>query len=74
MPKAVRFEEYGGVEVLNVVEVPMPEPGPGQVLVKVKTAGINPGEAKVREGLPRTHSHGAAGAPCGRSRSWRRSS
>ena len=36
MPKAVRFEEYGGVEVLNVVEVPMPEPGPGQVLVGVR--------------------------------------
>jgi NADPH:quinone reductase-like Zn-dependent oxidoreductase len=51
MPKAVRFGEYGGVEVLNVVEVPMPEPGPGQVLVKVKAAGINPGEAKIREGL-----------------------
>jgi NADPH:quinone reductase-like Zn-dependent oxidoreductase len=51
MPKAVRFGEYGGVEVLNVVEVPMPEPGPGQVLVKVRAAGINPGEAKIREGL-----------------------
>ena len=51
MPKAVRFEEYGGVEVLNVAEVPMPEPGPGQVLVRVKAAGINPGEAKIREGL-----------------------
>jgi NADPH:quinone reductase-like Zn-dependent oxidoreductase len=51
MPKAVRFEEYGGVEVLNVAEVPMPEPGPGQVLVAVKAVGINPGEAKIREGL-----------------------
>jgi NADPH:quinone reductase-like Zn-dependent oxidoreductase len=51
MPKAVRFEEYGGVEVLKVAEVPMPEPGPGQVLVEVKAAGINPGEAKIREGL-----------------------
>jgi NADPH:quinone reductase-like Zn-dependent oxidoreductase len=51
MPKAVRFEEYGGVDVLNVVEVPMPEPGPGQVLVRVQAAGINPGEAKIREGL-----------------------
>jgi len=51
MPKAVRFEQYGGVDVLNVVEVPMPEPGPGQVLVRVKAAGINPGEAKIREGL-----------------------
>ncbi len=51
MPKAVRFEEYGGIDVLNVVEVPMPEPGPGQVLVRVKAAGINPGEAKIREGM-----------------------
>jgi NADPH:quinone reductase-like Zn-dependent oxidoreductase len=51
MPKAVRFEEYGGVEVLNVVEVPMPEPGPGQALVNVKATGINPGEAKIRDGL-----------------------
>src|SRR6266480_2890272 len=51
MPKAVRFEEYGGVDVLNVVDVPRPDPGPGQVLVQVKAASINPGEAKVRDGL-----------------------
>ena len=51
MPKAVRFEEYGGIDVLNVVDVPQPVPGPGQVLVRVKAAGINPGEAKIREGL-----------------------
>src|SRR5689334_2407554 len=51
MPKAVRFEEYGGVDVLDVVDVPRPVPGPGQVLVRVKAAGINPGEAKIREGL-----------------------
>jgi NADPH:quinone reductase-like Zn-dependent oxidoreductase len=49
--KAVRFDEYGGVEVLKVVEVPRPIPGPEQVLVQVKAAGINPGEAKIREGL-----------------------
>jgi NADPH:quinone reductase-like Zn-dependent oxidoreductase len=48
--KAVRFEEYGGVDVLNVVDVPTPEPGPAQVLVQVKAAGINPGEAKIRDG------------------------
>jgi len=51
MPKAVRFDSYGGVDVLKVVEVPMPEPGPGQVLVRVKATGINPGEAKIRQGL-----------------------
>jgi len=51
MPKAVRFSEYGGVDVLQLVEVPRPVPGPGQVLVRVKAAGINPGEAKIRKGL-----------------------
>jgi NADPH:quinone reductase-like Zn-dependent oxidoreductase len=49
--KAVRFDEYGGIDVLKVIEVPTPEPGPGQVLVQVKAAGINPGEAKIRTGL-----------------------
>ena len=49
--KAVRFDEYGGVEVLKVVDVRRPVPGAGQVLVQVKAAGINPGEAKIRAGL-----------------------
>jgi NADPH:quinone reductase-like Zn-dependent oxidoreductase len=49
--KAVRFDEYGELDVLKVIEVPTPEPGPGQVLVEVKAAGINPGEAKIRAGL-----------------------
>jgi NADPH:quinone reductase-like Zn-dependent oxidoreductase len=48
--KAVRFDEYGPVTVLDVRDVPMPAPGPGQVLIRVKAAGINPGEAKIREG------------------------
>jgi NADPH:quinone reductase-like Zn-dependent oxidoreductase len=51
MPSAVRFERYGRADVLKVVEVERPVPGPGQVLVRVKAAGINLGEAKVREGL-----------------------
>jgi NADPH:quinone reductase-like Zn-dependent oxidoreductase len=50
MPAAVRFDQYGGPEVLKVVEVPRPVPGPGQALVRVKAAGINPGEAKIRDG------------------------
>ncbi len=48
--KAVRFDQYGPVDVLDVREVPTPEPGQGQVLVRVKAAGINPGEAKIRDG------------------------
>jgi NADPH:quinone reductase-like Zn-dependent oxidoreductase len=48
--KAVRFDEYGSEDVLDVREVPVPEPGRGQVLVRVKAAGINPGEAKIRDG------------------------
>jgi len=50
MPRAVRFEHYGGLEVLEVVEVPYPQVGSGQVLVRVRAAGINPGEAMIREG------------------------
>lgn len=51
MPLAVRFDEYGDIDVLNVVEVDRPVPGPGQVLVTVKAASINPGEASIRKGL-----------------------
>ncbi len=51
MPRAVRFSHYGGLEVLEVVEVERPKPGPGQVLVRVKAAGINPGEAAIRKGV-----------------------
>src|SRR5580704_595902 len=49
--KAVRFDRYGGIEVLQVADVPTPEPSRGEALVKVKAASINPGEAKIREGL-----------------------
>jgi NADPH:quinone reductase-like Zn-dependent oxidoreductase len=49
--KAVRFDSYGGIEVLQVADVPMPEPSRGETLAKVKAASINPGEAKIREGL-----------------------
>jgi len=51
MPRAVRFDKYGGIEVLQVVEVERPIAGPGKVLVRVKAAGINPGEASIRKGL-----------------------
>jgi NADPH:quinone reductase-like Zn-dependent oxidoreductase len=51
MPKAVRFGEYGGSDVLRVVDVPVGEPAEGEVLVQVKATSINPGEAKIRAGL-----------------------
>ncbi|MFD6154524.1 NADP-dependent oxidoreductase [Streptomyces sp. NPDC060243] len=50
MSKAVRFDEYGGVDVLEVRDVPVPVPAADEVLVRVRAAGINPGEAKIREG------------------------
>ena len=49
--RAVRFDHYGGRDVLEVAEVDRPVPNPGRVLVRVKAAGINLGEAKIREGL-----------------------
>src|SRR4051795_1131596 len=53
MSKAVRFDDYGGIEDLEVRDVARPEPGPDQVLVAVRAAGINIGEAKIRAGLVR---------------------
>ena len=49
--KAVRFDHYGGIDVLYLADVPAPEPAAGEVLVKVKAAAINPGESKIREGM-----------------------
>jgi NADPH:quinone reductase-like Zn-dependent oxidoreductase len=63
VPLAVRFDEYGDVDVLNVVDVPRPVPGPGQVLVQIMAAGINPGEASIRRGL--LHSMWPATFPSG---------
>ncbi len=53
MSRAVRFEQYGGPEVLQVVDVSEPVPGPGEAVIRVKAASINPGEAKIRAGLLR---------------------
>ncbi|HEX5117860.1 MAG TPA: NADP-dependent oxidoreductase [Pseudonocardiaceae bacterium] len=63
MAQAVRFDEYGGIDVLRVVEVPDPVPGAGEVLVRVKAASINPGEWKIRQGL--LHSRWPATFPSG---------
>jgi NADPH:quinone reductase-like Zn-dependent oxidoreductase len=53
MPKAVQFDSYGGVDVLEVREVPRPVPRAGEVLVEVKAAGINISEAAIRLGAVR---------------------
>jgi len=50
MSKAVQFDSYGGIDVLEVREVPRPVPGHGEVLVQVRAAGINPSEAVIRSG------------------------
>jgi NADPH:quinone reductase-like Zn-dependent oxidoreductase len=47
---AVRYDKFGNVDVLQIAELPKPTPQANQVLIKVKAAGINPGEAAIREG------------------------
>jgi NADPH:quinone reductase-like Zn-dependent oxidoreductase len=61
--KAVRFHEYGGIDVLRVEEVEQPAPGAGQVLVEVRAAGIQPGEVMIRKGS--RHGRWPATFPCG---------
>ena len=50
MPKVFRFTEYGGPETHEFAEVAMPRPGSGELLVRVKAAGVNPVDHKVRSG------------------------
>jgi len=48
--RAVRISEYGGPDVLEVVDVPAPEPGPDQLLVEVAAIGVNYRDVYEREG------------------------
>ncbi len=48
--KAVRFHEYGGPEVLRFEDAPRPAPGEGEILVRVRTAGVNPVDWKIAAG------------------------
>ncbi|MEZ0064532.1 NADPH:quinone reductase-like Zn-dependent oxidoreductase [Streptacidiphilus sp. MAP12-20] len=50
MPQAVRFDEYGDIDVLEVRDVPRPQIAADEVLVRVRAAGINPGENVIRIG------------------------
>ncbi|WP_406067424.1 NADP-dependent oxidoreductase [Streptomyces sp. NBC_01020] len=49
--RAIRLHEHGGPEVLRYDEVPIPEPGPGEVLVRVHAVGVNPPDWYLRDGL-----------------------
>ena len=51
--QAVRFAQYGDRDVLYVTDVPMPEPGPGDVVVEVRAAAINPFDTMIRSGVIR---------------------
>lgn len=66
--KAVQFTQYGGPEVLEIVDLPDPHPGPGQVRIKVRAAGISATDPTVRRGelsfgaeLPQTTGADVAG-------------
>ena len=64
--KAARFSRFGGPEVLEIVDLPDPHPGPGQIRVAVHAAGVNPSDWKARKGelggeLPQTTGRDVAG-------------
>jgi len=48
--KAVRIHEFGGPEVLSIDEIPVPQPAPDEVLIKVHATSVNPVDWKIREG------------------------
>ena len=47
--RAVQIEEFGGTDVLQIVDLPTPEPGDGEVLIEVSRAGINFADTHQRE-------------------------
>ena len=64
--KAARFSRFGGPEVLELVDLPDPHAGPGEVRIAVRAAGVNPSDWKKRQGLmddelPQTLGYEAAG-------------
>ena len=48
--KAIRVHKFGNPEVLQLEEVPIPKPAPGQVLVRIHAAGVNPADTYARTG------------------------
>src|SRR5271170_6414879 len=68
MMKAAQFSQFGGPEVLEIVDLPDPHPGPGQVRIAVHAAGISTTDPKLRAGtltfgarLPQTTGRDVAG-------------
>src|SRR5882672_8253472 len=66
--KAIQVHQFGGPEVLQLQDIPTPNPGAGQVLVRVHAAGVNPYDTYMRNGtyaikppLPYTPGSDAAG-------------
>ncbi len=53
MARTVQFHEYGGPDVLRLVDAPVPSAGPGQVRVAVRAAGVNPIDSKILQGFMR---------------------
>lgn len=51
MPKVFRFNAYGGPDTQELVDLPVPQPGPSELLVRVRAAGVNPVDVKIRQGL-----------------------
>ncbi|KAA0925621.1 NADP-dependent oxidoreductase [Streptomyces apricus] len=49
--KAIVFDAFGGTEVLHQSEIDTPEPGAGQVRVRVRAVGVNPVDGKIRSGI-----------------------
>ena len=65
--RAIQVKQFGGPEVLQLVDLPNPEPGPNQVVVKLRAVGVNPVDTYIRSGaygerpLPYTPGSDAAG-------------
>lgn len=51
MATMVVARDFGGPEVLDVVETEVPSPGPGEVRITIRAAGVNPADVKLREGV-----------------------
>ncbi|MEO0763662.1 MAG: NADPH:quinone reductase, partial [Pseudomonadota bacterium] len=49
--KAALYRRFGpAADVLEIVEMPTPDPGPGEVLVELRASGVNPSDVKLRAG------------------------